>query len=172
MFGVVLLFVGAGLIHNGYDILTKTDGKPMDPRGAALVNFFTAIVLFIINWVFIIRDASYFAGGLGMLFSFTYFYIALNDWFKFDLRAFGVYCLFVSLALLPWMYQLAEVGDWWMFLLGFQWFVIFHLLWWEDTLMKMQSPSSKRKIGYLWYFGGIFSGWVPGVMMLAGWWPA
>ncbi|MCL1996663.1 MAG: hypothetical protein FWG63_10700 [Defluviitaleaceae bacterium] len=166
MFGIVLLLVGSGLVNNGYCIKHEIDLK-----SASVVNFFTATILFIANLTFMIRDGLYLNAGLGMMFAFTYYYIGVIDLFKLDLRPFGVYSLGVSISLLPWLLILAQEADWWMFALGVVWFAIFFLLWVEDTLGKLSSKKSKRFIAHFYYFSGVFSGWVPGLLILTDKWP-
>ncbi len=89
MLGVCLLFVGIVLINNGMCSLYNVDGK-----STAIMNIFTGGLSLFINFVNLVQG-NYYAAGTGLLFCFTYLFVAINKFFKrqpdpfcvvFDLR--------------------------------------------------------------------------------------
>ena len=72
MLGVCLLFVGIVLINNGMCTLYHVDG-----RSAAVMNIFTGGLSLFINFVNLVQG-NYYAAGTGLLFCFTYLFVAVN----------------------------------------------------------------------------------------------
>lgn len=72
MLGVCLLFVGIVLINNGMCALYHVDG-----RSAAVMNIFTGGLSLFINFVNLVQG-NYYAAGTGLLFCFTYLFVAVN----------------------------------------------------------------------------------------------
>ena len=70
MLGIVLLYVGIVLINNGISRLYNIDEK-----SAAVMNIFTGALAVIIDTVSVIQG-EYYAVGTGLLFGFTYLFIA------------------------------------------------------------------------------------------------
>ena len=70
MLGVCLLFVGIVLINNGMCTLYHVDG-----RSAAVMNIFTGGLSLFINFVNLVQG-NYYAAGTGLLFCFTYLFVA------------------------------------------------------------------------------------------------
>ena len=95
MLGVALLFVGIVLISNGMCRLYGVDGKSQ-----AVMNIFTGGLTFILNIILISRG-FYYSGATGLLFTFTYLYVALNGIFNFNTVPYGWLSLFVSINTLP-----------------------------------------------------------------------
>ena len=91
MLGIVLIYVGVVLILNGIGRLYNVDAK-----SSAVFNVFTGMLSFILNIVAVIQG-NYFAAGTGLLFGFTYLYIAARSIFNLDGRLYGWYCLFVAI---------------------------------------------------------------------------
>ena len=72
MLGVCLLFVGIVLINNGMCTLYKVDG-----RSAAVMNILTGGLSIFINAVNLVMG-NYYAAGTGLLFGFTYIFVAFS----------------------------------------------------------------------------------------------
>ena len=90
MLGVCLLFVGIVLINNGVCGLWGITGKP-----AAIMNFFVGGLSVFINFVSL-AQGNYYAAGTGLLFGFTYLFVAFNQIFDLDTRPFAVFSCFVA----------------------------------------------------------------------------
>lgn len=78
MLGVCLLFVGIVLINNGMCTLYHVDGK-----STAIMNIFTGGLSLFINFVNLVQG-NYYAAGTGLLFCFTYLFVALSKFLKAD----------------------------------------------------------------------------------------
>ena len=90
MLGVCLLFVGIVLINNGLCTLLKISG-----RAAAVMNLFVGGLSVFINFVSLVKG-EYYAAGTGLLFGFTYLFVALNHLLKLDTRPFAIFSTFIS----------------------------------------------------------------------------
>lgn len=170
MLGVVLLYVAIVLISNGIARLCKIDSKSQ-----SIMNLFTGGLSVICNVIVIVfREISgstseFYAAATGLLFGFTYLYIALNGIFNLDQRLYGWYSLFVAITAIPagmlsWadggIYNIAMAIIWWLW--AALWFTG-----WVETVLKI---NLGRSVGALTIFEGIVTAWIPGFMMIAGWW--
>ena len=90
MLGVCLLFVGIVLINNGVCALAG-----VDKRAAAVMNIFTGGLSLFINFVNLIQG-NYYAAGTGLLFCFTYLFVAAVDIFDLDGKPFAWFSTFVA----------------------------------------------------------------------------
>lgn len=173
MLGVVLLYVAIVLISNGIARLSK-----VDPKSQSIMNLFTGGLSVICNVIVIIfgellgrtgTSSDFYAAATGLLFGFTYLYVALNGIFNLDQRLYGWYSLFVAITAIPagmlsWadggIYNIAMAIIWW----------LWALLWftgWVETVLKI---NLGRAVGALAIFEGIVTAWIPGFMIIAGWW--
>ena len=75
MLGVCLLFVGIVLINNGVCSLTNVSKK-----SAAVMNILTGGLSLFINFVNLVQG-NYYAAGTGLLFCFTYVFVAIINIF-------------------------------------------------------------------------------------------
>ena len=107
LLGCILLYVGMVLMSNGFYTVENIKDKSI-----VVMNFFTGGLSLILNVVAlswgIINDkpASWFyASATGLLFAFTYLYVAFNTLCNFDQRLYGWYSLFVAINSIP-----AEIG--------------------------------------------------------------
>ncbi len=104
MLGVVLLYVGIVLINNGIARITNIDSK-----SAAVMNVFVGLLSIIINIItivhgdFILIDdvGDFYSAATGLLFGFTYLFVAVNSIFNLDNRLYGWYSLFVAINTIP-----------------------------------------------------------------------
>jgi len=164
MLGIVLLYVGAVLLINGVGALGKVDGK-----SAAVMNLFTGGISFIINLVNLTHaktPVDFYGIGTGLLFAFTYLYVAITNWYELDGRGLGWYCLFVAITTIPSSMVSYFGGDirftliW--LIWGFLWFLFYLAL------------GAKKNLGNLLAYSsiaiGIFTCWIPGYLMLIDKW--
>ena len=104
MLGVVLLYVGIVLINNGIARLTNVDN-----RSAAVMNLFTGALSVTINIITIVHGdfqaidgiGDFYSAATGLLFGFTYLFVAVNSIFDLDPRLYGWYSLFVAINSVP-----------------------------------------------------------------------
>lgn len=170
MLGAVLLYVGIVLISNGIARLSK-----IDPRSQSIMNLFTgglsviANIITIVFGEFLTSRSDFYAAATGLLFGFTYLYIALNGIFKLDQRLYGWYSLFVAINSIPaglisffygGFFNISMAIIWWLW--GLLW-----LTGWIETVLKI---NLGKPVGYLSVFEGIVTAWIPGFLMLAGLW--
>ena len=90
MLGVCLLFVGIVLINNGMCTLYHVDG-----RSAAVMNIFTGGLSLFINFVNLVQG-NYYAAGTGLLFCFTYLFVAVNKFLNASPIPFAWFSTFVA----------------------------------------------------------------------------
>lgn len=159
MLGIVLLYVGIVLINNGIARLTNIDEK-----SASLMNLFTGGLAVIIDTVNTI-EGDYYAVGTGLLFGFTYLFIALNGIFKLDKRPYAWYSLFVAINTIPAAYA-AFQEDWRMCIIWILW----GILWLTAFIEIILKKDLGKFVPWLAIFEGIVTAWIPGFMMLLGTW--
>ena len=161
MLGIVLLYVGIVLILNGISRLYGVDEK-----SAAVMNIFTgglAVVLDVISAIM----GEYYSVGTGLLFGFTYLFIALNGIFKLDKRPYGWYSLFVAINTIPCAYiSWVNDDDWRM---GIIW-ILWGILWLTAFIELILKKDLGKFVPYLAIFEGIITAWIPGFMMLVEAW--
>lgn len=90
MLGVCLLFVGIVLINNVMCALYHVDG-----RSAAVMNIFTGGLSLFINFVNLMQG-NYYAAGTGLLFCFTYLFVAVNKFLNASPIPFAWFSTFVA----------------------------------------------------------------------------
>ena len=90
MLGVCLLFVGIVLINNGMCTLYKVDG-----RSAAVMNILTGGLSIFINAVNLVMG-NYYAAGTGLLFGFTYIFVAFSKLWNLSPIPFAWFSTFVA----------------------------------------------------------------------------
>ena len=168
MLGVCLLFVGIVLIHNGCCGLWQVDGKSQ-----AVMNLFVGGLSVFINALNLIQG-NYYAAGTGLLFGFTYLFVALQGIFDLSPLPFAVFSTFVAVNALVFGFvegvsgsvKLGIVADW-------RWAVIWWLwavLWGSSFVTDILKKDLGRFVPCLQVFEGVATAWVPGVLMLLGLW--
>ena len=169
MLGVCLLFVGIVLINNGICTLQKAE-----PKAAAVMNFFVGGLSLIINVLNLIRG-NYYAAGTGLLFCFTYLFVALINVLKLDTRPFAWFSLFVAVnaAVFGFLEGFAGIEA-----LGIAPDIRWALIWWAWAILWstafftdiLKIKSIGKIVPWLQVIEGICTAWIPGVMMLIGKW--
>ncbi len=168
MLGVCLLFVGIVLINNGCCGLWGIDGKP-----AAIMNFFVGGLSVVIN-VISLMQGNYYAAGTGLLFGFTYLFVAFNQIFSLDTRPFAVFSSFVAVnaivfGVIEGISGSSALGiepDWRWLVIWWLWAILWGSAFFTDILDK----DLRKTVPILQIAEGVVTAWVPGVLMLLGAW--
>lgn len=160
MLGVCLLYVGIVLINNGICRLCKVDEK-----SSAVMNIFTGLLSVIINIISLV-NGDYYSAGTGLLFGFTYLFVAINGIYKLDPRPFGWYSLFVAINTIPFAFVDYNNGDWKMAIIWIMW----GILWLTGFIESVCKKDLEKYVPYLAIFEGIVTAWIPGVLMLLNLW--
>lgn len=170
MLGLVLLYVGIVLISNGIARLSNVSDKSV-----AVMNIFTGGLSVICNIIVIVHAKftgeamDFYAAATGLLFGFTYLYVACNTIFKLDTRLYGWYSLFVAINSIPCgILAFNHFGgdDWRMGIIWFLW----GLLWLTGFIECVLKKPLGKFVGYLGVFEGIVTAWIPGFLMLINLW--
>ena len=179
VFGVSLIFVGAGLMNNG---MCGLRWGLSGTKHAAPINFITGTILLLNNVpALILRNYREISGApdwtvnadtlganlywpmLGIFFGFVYLFIGFNAVFQLDPRPYGVFSLGNSLVLFPMVILDPDPRFKFMW---FMWSLILFIIWYEGTLGKVFiSPKFTYK---LCIFQSLTTGYIPGLMMLLG----
>lgn len=168
MLGVSLLFVGLVLINNGICNLTHIDNK-----STAVVDVFVGGLSLFINFVNLVQG-NYYAAGTGLLFCFTYLFVAISNLFQLRSNAFSWFCTFVAINAVVFgtiegfigNEALGIVPDW-------RWGVIWYLwaiLWSTGFIEDICGKKLGRFTPCLQIFEGITTAWIPGVLILLKLW--
>ena len=168
MLGVCLLFVGIVLINNGICNLCNVDGK-----AAAVMNIFTGGLSVFINFVNLVQG-NYYAAGTGLLFGFTYLFVAANNIFKLNGKPFAWFSTFVAINAVVFGTLEGFVGSQ---ALGIEpdirWAGIWYLwaiLWGTSFLEEILGKKLGKFTPCLQVFEGIVTAWIPGLLMMIGLW--
>lgn len=169
MLGIVLLYVGIVLINNGIARISNVDSKSM-----AVMNVFVGLLCIIINIItiihgdFILMDniGDFYSAATGLLFGFTYLFIAANSIFNLDNRLYGWYSLFVAVNTIPAaIIEFSVHGNIKMCIIWILWGILWLTGFIENVLKK-----ELKFVPYLAIFEGIFTAWIPGFLMLSNLW--
>lgn len=173
MLGVILLYVGIVLILNGIYGLGKVNDKSI-----VVMNLFTGGLSLILNIAAIIwgtishQPDLFYATATGLLFAFTYLFVAINKMFNLDGNLYGWYSLFVAINSIPagilCFTNFHFSGNYWFGLIWWAWGVLWLTGWIECSLHK----SLGKFPAWLGVIEGIVTAWIPGFMILCQVWPA
>ena len=168
MLGVCLLFVGIVLINNGVCSLTNVSRK-----SAAVMNILTGGLSMFINFVNLDRG-NYYAAGTGLLFCFTYLFVAIMNIFDLESLPFAWFSTFVAVNAVIFGIVEGVTGsvipgiapDW-------RWAVIWWLwaiLWGSSFVTDILGKNLGKFAPCLQIFEGIVTAWIPGRMLLLNIW--
>jgi hypothetical protein len=171
MLGLTLLYVGCVLLVNGLTMLghiRKTE--------STIINIFTGLLVVVVSLynIFVISGPSGAqSAAYGLLFAFTYLWIAYNNITIQDGRGLGWFSLFVAVtAVAVTVDSFASahnVSDFWLATSWGCWAV----LWFGFFLLGVMGKTAlTRPIAYLAVFEGIFTAWIPGYLLLSGHMPS
>lgn len=167
LLGLSLFYVGAVLILNGLWML----GRIAD-REITIINLFTGGLTLLISLKLALGEgadaASIKAAALSLLFSFTYLWVAFNRLTGADGRGLGWFSLFVAITAIPVaidsLRMASATWDWWLGLSWAAWAVLWLLFF---VLLALQKPIA-RLTASVAISQGIFTGWLPGYLLLTG----
>ena len=160
MLAVSLIFVGIALVINGVSRLFNIDAK-----STAVINLMAGGVLLLCNTILLSKASvtvDYINATSGLLFGFTYVFIACNLLFKLDLRPFGWYSLFVA-AYAAVMAVLSFTTKSWFY--GALW-VAWMILWLEGFLEIVCKAKLSKIFPWLSIAEGIFAAFIPAILIL------
>lgn len=164
MLGVVLLFVGFVLVING---LTLT-GR-IEPKEAAVFNLLVGLLSALAGVLAAGRataPADFLALGSGLLFAFTYLYVAAVNWLGLRGTGLGWYCLCVAITALPVGWDAQQHGDGRMAAIWLVWASLWALFF-VDGCTRV---AVRRFLAPYTVLVGIGTCWIPGLLMLLGRW--
>ena len=168
MLGVCLLFVGIVLINNGVCSLANASKK-----SAAVMNILTGGLSLFINFVNLVQG-NYYAAGTGLLFCFTYLFVAVMNIFDLEPLPFAWFSTFVAVNAVIFgivegvtgSVALGIAPDW-------RWAVIWWLwaiLWGSSFVTDILGKNLGKFVPCLQIFEGIVTAWIPGMMLLLNIW--
>jgi len=167
MLGMVLLYVGAVLCLNGLWLLGRIGDNEI-----AVIDIFVGGLTLLVSLYLAFGPGSNLANikaaALTLLFTFTYFWVAINRYNGADGRGLGWFCLFVAITAVPVSVQtLLAAGSTWDIWFGLCWaaWAVLWLLFF--ILLVMQKPIG-RFVGNVTVLEGILTGWLPGYLLLVG----
>ena len=169
LLGLVLLYVGAVLFCNGLWILGK-----IEDREISVINVFVGLLTLLAALYLAFGPAAsgdtIRASAYTLLFSFTYLWVAWNRWNAADGRGLGWFCFFVGITVVPIFLislgQASTTWDWWFTICWGSWAVLWLLFW---AVLALKKAELARPTGALCAAQGVYTGWVPGFMLLNGW---
>ena len=107
--------------------------------------------------------------NLTLLFSFTYYWVARNRWNGADGRGLGWFCLFVAITTVPVFLEgfatAASPWDLWFAICWLSWGVLWFLFF---LVLAMGQTRLTRFTGALCALQGVYTGWIPGYLLLSG----
>lgn len=168
MLGVCLLFVGIVLINSGMCTFYKVDGK-----SAAVMNILTGGLSIFINAVNLVQG-NYYAAGTGLLFGFTYLFVAFSKLLNLSPIPFAWFSTFVAVNAvvcgtiegITGSTALGITADW-------RWAVIWYLwaiLWGTSFVEDIMGKKLGKFVPALQVFEGVVTAWIPGLLMMIGMW--
>ncbi|HSI60817.1 MAG TPA: AmiS/UreI family transporter [Ideonella sp.] len=167
LLGFSLLYVGAVLFLNGLWLLGRIGDKEI-----WVVNIFSGGVTLLVSLQLAFgpnADAlSIKAAALTLLFSFTYFWVAMNRFNGADGRGLGWFSLFVAVTAVPVAIDtLQHASSVWGIWFGLSWAAWAFLWFLFFLLLALQKPILKMT-GVVTVLQGLLTGWLPGYLLLDG----
>ncbi|MCH1880742.1 AmiS/UreI transporter [Alcaligenes ammonioxydans] len=160
MLGVALFFIGAVLMVNGVGLTGRIESRDLAP-----FNLLVGLLALFINLLGLQRGehmADYFAVAGGLLFAFTYLYLAVVQWYGLKGVGFGWYCLFVAISALAFSWTASDPR-----------LVTLWLLWsslWFLFFLSLGLGRSLRILPLYTVLIGVLTCWLPGTLMLMDAW--
>lgn len=166
MLGLVLLYVGAVLMTNGLVALGR-----IAPRDAAAMNLFAGAVAVLASMHMIASGSASAirAGAFGLLFGFTYLWVAYASLTEQDGRGLGWFSGFVSVTA-AWVafdewHAAVRIQDTWLAACWAAWSV----LWLGNFIVgALRRLSWQRPLAWLAIVQGVLTAWLPGYLLLSG----
>jgi hypothetical protein len=171
MLGIVLIIVGFVLFHNAwFGLFGEVKGEKAG-KTLSVVNFLGgAVILAAALYTLWVGD-GYFTAVIYFLVGLTYIYIGFDHLFGLDAKPFGVFCLTGAIALFIGGVLTIEGGldTWrevWLLICWFSWAFLWFILFVECAFEK----KFGKLTAVVCLVTTFYTGWIPGIMMLAGWW--
>ncbi len=168
LLGLALFWVGAVLCLNGIWLLGN-----IGDREIAVIDVFVGFVTLLVSLYLAFgpgaNAASIKAAALTLLFTFTYFWVAWNRWNDADGRGLGWFCLFVAITTVPvFLETFASAHSAWDIWFGICW-LSWGVLWFLFFLILAQGRTQLTRVtGALCALQGVYTGWIPGYLLLSG----
>lgn len=166
MLGLVLLYVDALLYINGLTLLGK-----IAPKGAAIMRLFAGGALLFVSLHQIATGQALMlrVAAVGLLFSFTYLWVAYTDLAGQDSRGLGGFSLFVAAPAA--LFTINAFGN--TRGLSPSWIAACSAAWtrlWLCYLVfgALQRSTWTRPVAWLTFAPGVFTAWLPGHLMRSG----
>ena len=148
--------------------LYKVDGK-----STAVMNILTGSLSLFINFVNLVQG-NYYAAGTGLLFCFTYLFVAFSKILKLSPIPFAWFSTFVAInavifGTVEGIFGSETLGiavDWRWAAIWYLWAILWGTAFVEDICGKKLG----KFVPILQIFEGIVTAWVPAVLMLLGIW--
>jgi len=168
MLGLALFWVGAVLCLNGLWLL----GRIGDNEIAVIDVFVGGLTLAVSVYLAFgpgADQASIAAAAFTLLFSFTYFWVAWNRYNGADGRGLGWFCLFVAITTVPiFLDTFANATTTWDVWFGISW-ASWGVLWFLFFLILALNRTQLTMVtGVICTAQGIYTGWIPGYLLLTG----
>jgi hypothetical protein len=167
LLGLALFYVGAVLCLNGLWLL----GQIGDNEIAVIDIFVGGVTLLIALYSAFGPGAdlgSVKAAALTLLFTFTYFWVAINRYNGADGRGLGWFCLFVAITAIPVTIEtLQGAKTTWGVWFGLSWGA-WGILWFLFFLLLVLKKPIGKLTGAVTVLQGILTGWLPGFLLLSG----
>lgn len=166
MLGLVLLYVGGVLFINGLSMLGK-----IAPKEAAVMNLLTGGLSLFVSFHELGRadPASFRAGAFGLLFAFTYLWVAYVNLTAQDGQGLGWFSLFVAAtAALVTVDQFALAhgfASYWLAGCWAAWAVLWLCFF---VIGALRRTSWNRPVAWLAIVQSVLTAWLPGYLLLSG----
>jgi putative amide transporter protein len=168
LLGLALFWVGAVLCLNGIWLLGR-----IGDREIAVIDVFVGTVTLIVSLFLAFgpgaNAASIKAAALTLLFTFTYYWVAWNRWNGADGRGLGWFCLFVAITTVPVFLQTlggaTTTWDVWFAICWLSWGVLWFLFF---LILALGYTNLTRLTGAVCALQGVYTGWIPGYLLLNG----
>lgn len=167
LLGLTLLYVGAVLFVNGIWLCNKIANKEV-----AVLNFLVGFLSFLIACYLVFHDPqdarAISTGAFTFLFAFTYLWVGANQFLNADGSGLGWFCLFVGITVLAVALSTldglgANFGLWNLF----NW-LAWAALWLCFFILLALKKDVQKMVGGYTLFCAIFTGWIPGLLILNG----
>jgi putative amide transporter protein len=161
------MYVGGVLFINGIGLLGK-----ITPREMAVMNVFTGTIAFLVcihNALSVGSDEAVQAGAYGLLFAFTYLWVAYNNLTDQDGRGLGWFSFFVAItaSAIAWD-QYSQSSTFWDYWLSLSW-AAWAALWFSFFVLGVYKPASLvRPVAIFTILQAIATAWLPGYLLLSG----
>ncbi|MBE0546131.1 MAG: AmiS/UreI family transporter [Rubrivivax sp.] len=167
MLGLVLFYVGAVLCLNGLWLLGRIGDNEI-----AVIDIFVGGITLLASLYLAFGPgsdaASIKAAALTLMFTFTYFWVAMNRYNGADGRGLGWFSLFVAITAVPVTIQtLSGATTTWGTWFGLCW-AAWGVLWFLFFLLLVAKKPIAKLAGMVAVAEGVLTGWLPGYLLLDG----